>query len=241
MGFTTDTTPPINAKMWMYTTSLEDESHTGWVEQPITYEGIDQDEIIVPNVDDITDDGATIQLVPVTLHLGTINNLVNISNDNISYFRFEIDAAEQGTDLSFEASQPEFIENTQYNIIVYDQDGTKIDSSDASILNTIEKINENAPFIVYDYLITDTELSEDEFTFDPGNDSFTRMTPVDEADKNHYQISEKVTYPGKYYLYIRISPNMSSFGESASTLYERSFIPYIMMFKWNWMIEVKPE
>ena len=241
MNFTTGTTPPINAKMWMYTTSLEGEP--GWVEQTITYRGVDEDEIYVPKVVTTKNESGTVtQVVPVTLHLGTINNLVNISDDNITYFRFEIDAAEQGKDLTFEASQPKYTENTQYNIIVYDQNGTEIDpdnSLDKPILNTIEDINEREPFIVYDYFISDQELSPTNFTFDPGKDGFERMTPVEGADKNHYKISRNVDYTGKYYLYIRISPNMSSFGESASTLYGRNFIPYIMMFKWDWMIEVK--
>lgn len=226
---TTGTTEPIPMKMWIYDTIKEDSS-PGWKSKDITYAS-DGDEIIIPAFVENTAGKYIGKYQVKDLHLGTIDNLVKVKDDNTVYFRFEIDGGENGTNLNM------IIQNPADYLRIYGVDfktGAAV-TADETTLNQVKHVNENEPepLVKYEYALSATEAV-------PGTEAFASINFSDAWDSKtntSYSLTKSTGFSlSKYYLYIKITPSLKSFGKASKHLFKIS--PCQLFFDWDWAIEV---
>lgn len=227
ISVTTGTTPPIEMAMWLYT-DPDEGANPGWVEQPIRYDGTDGGEIVIPAAVTVSENTTSVTYYPQNFHLGTIDNLVRVKKDNIVYCRFKINAQTQGTNLTMNIRLPQ---DSSY-IHVYDKDGVPISNSRNEI-ERLTELNGSRPFLVYQYAVSQEAMTPDS----PGFDALFGGSEWTSAAANAYELQADLTdYSGDYYVYLKISPDLKSFGRATIVLYE--YVPSILLFDWVWEITV---
>lgn len=241
ISFTTGTIEPLKAHMWMYTTDKEDIS-AGWVHYYMNGDGcavtntVDSDDAIqfapsskeneimlIPSVTE-AEDGTSYKYEVKSLHMGTIDNLAKIEDDNVLYFCFEINAAENGKHVTLDITQP-----ADYLQIF---SGTKYDCSSTQI-NDVKTLNTQNALLEYQYAIATTMLS-------PGGAGFESLdfdgSVWSSNGINSYHLEKDVVASGTYYVYIRVIPNLKTFGRMATILYNT--MPCQILMDWDWEINV---
>ena len=93
-------TPPNDLAVWVYTSEEEDEALAAgarWVSKTVTY---DNEVNIFPGAEStVTNNKYTFTLT--SLHLGTVDNLTRLTDDNYVYLRMRIDPVDLGNTISF--------------------------------------------------------------------------------------------------------------------------------------------
>ena len=162
------------------------------------------------------------------MHLGSIVNLVAISEDNQVYFRFDINEEVHGTVLALCTSVA--------GVSGYDQNGRELSKDELTNLNSLEN-EANTSHLVFEYAISKTELTPTDYA----KLVWSEM-PVQETETNDvWLVEEQLSaddYSGDYYLYLRVSPNLNTLLRTARILSAK--MPSQLLFDVNMELEVHP-
>ena len=217
VSFTTGKLNPPPAKMWIYTDEDEDENLAAasrWVEQNVTTVG--SENTAPAAASSVTDGKYTFTLT--SLHLGTIDNLIFLGDDNDVYFRVMIDPATLGNTVAITVAL-----KSADGLELYDAEGTPVtDETEGEHPKTpladLYEINAEKPLLKADYVVSKT--------------AYTPYTMTDGVKNGFSAIGADTTYVApdsdSYYLYLRIRPNLTAFMEATRFLYV--YMPCTMLF-----------
>jgi len=217
ISFTTGKTTPPPVKMWIYTDEEEDEDLAAanrWVEQSVTT--VDSENTAPGSTASVTDGKYTFTLT--TLHLGTVDNLIFLDDDNDVYLRVMIDPETLGNTVAITVA----LKSTD-GIELYDSEGTLVtDETEGANPKTpladLYAIHAVKPLLKADYVVSKT--------------AYTPYTMIDEVRNGFSPIGDDTTYVAPdgddYYLYLRIHPNLAAFMEATRFLYV--YMPCTILF-----------
>ena len=156
-----------------------------------------------------------------SIHLGTIDNLTRLTDDNYIYMRVQIDPADLGHTVAFTAALlPED------GLELYDAEGHLVTDETTgehpkTPLASLYSVNEDAqkgPLLHMDYAISTT--------------SYTPVTMTDEFKETFTTLTENMTYTAPnettYYLYLRIHPNLTAFITATKFIY--TYMPCTILY-----------
>ncbi len=219
ISFTTDklTPPPVN--MWIYTEEDENENlaaENRWVEQSVTTDGSAN---TAPGViSSVTDGKYTFTLT--SLHLGTVDNLIMLDDDNYVYLRVQIDPAALGDSVDITLAL-----QAENGITMYDSTGTLVTDGVGAGAKTpladLYDVNETTPLLLIDYAISKTAYTP-----------YTMDTLAPELKASFATVEPDTTYTApdddSYYIYLRVHPNLAAFMEATRFLYE--YMPCTLLY-----------
>ena len=224
VGFTAGLpTAPETLTVWIYTSEDEDpELAAGarWVQKTVTHD----DEVnIFPGAEDtVLNSKHTFTLT--SLHLGTVDNLTRLTDDNYIYMRMQIDPVDLGHTVAFTATLlPEDgleLYDAEGNLVVDETTGEHPKTPIAS-LYSVNNDAQKGPLLDMDYAISKT--------------SYTPVTMTNEFKETFTTLTEDITYTAPdddtYYLYLRVHPNLTAFITATKFIY--SYMPCTILYSMN--------
>lgn len=210
LSFTTGKLTPPAAKMWIYTNEEENENladENRWVELSMTTDGSAN---IAPGAERSGPVDGKYTFTLTSLHLGTVDNLILLGDDNYVYLRVPIDpvALGNGVSITLELKETDGIE-------LYDSTGAPVTDETTgetprTPLADLYDINETMPLLLIDYAINKNAYTP--YDMPPAlKNSFATVIP-----------GTTYTAPDSdpYYIYMRVHPNLAAFMEATRFLYE---------------------
>lgn len=219
-NFSAGTLPPPTASLWLYSTELEenDPEKLGWVEYSLTGDEQDPHLFHLPQVQSVENE-ETYNFELKSLHLGTVDNLVIMNQDNVVCLRFCFDSEVHGNSVAMLTA--DLSDSLGRMVHLYSSDGVEI--TDAEVYNELETIHAQTPFLQYQGCVSQQEFS-------PNEDAFAELPFSDETrfgeSVNLYENGEP--FEGKYYVYIKIMPNLSAFAPASELL--NAYMPCVVLF-----------
>lgn len=227
VSFDTGTTSPIPVHMWVYNTA--EERDEGWTEYVASADGGEDETAMLPYRLSKTEAGTASKYDVKAMHLGSIVNLVAISEDNQVYFRFDVNGAKHGTVLALRTSVA--------GVSGYDQNGRELSTDELTNLNSLEN-EANTSHLVFEYAISKTEPTSTDYA---GLD-WLEILPMQETGTEDVWLVESelaaADYSGDYYLYLRVSPDLDTLLRTARILSAK--MPSQLLFDVNMELEVHP-
>lgn len=225
VSFDTGTTSPIPVHMWVYNTA--EEGNEGWTEYVASATGGEDETAILPSILSKTgSDGTAYQYDVRAMHLGAINDLISVSNDNIVYFRFDLDGTTHGTNIT--------LRHSFEGISGYNRDGAALS---AEILQNLTALEGQSSHLKYEYAISETPCTPAEEAISLL--SWREMPPqTDESGRDCYLLQGQLNYSEKYYLYLRAYPDLSTLLRTAIILSAQ--MPSQLFFDIKMDLEVHP-
>lgn len=228
----TGTTKPIPVHMWVYNT--EEEGNPGWQQYDATSGERDDERAYLESIlKKPGSDDTTYKYDIRAMHLGAIDNLVAITEDNQVYFRFDVNGAEHGTVLALRTSVA--------GVSGFDQNGEDFFKNSTVELNNLNSLeNEaNTSHLVFEYAISNTAYpTEMEFA----GLGWSVISPKQETGTDDVWLVEPTLsatdYSGDYYLYLRVSPDLDTLLRTAIILSAK--MPSQLLFDVNMELEVHP-
>lgn len=213
-------TPPV-AKMWIYTDEEENENLADadrWVELTVTTDGSAN---IAPGVERSGPVDGKYTFTLTSLHLGTVDNLILLGDDNYVYLRVPINpvALGNGVSITLELKETDGIE-------LYDSTGELVTDETTgenprTPLADLYDINETMPLLLIDYAINKTAYTP-----------YTMDTLAPELKASFATVIPGTTYTApdedSYYIYLRVHPNLAAFMEATRFLYE--YMPCTLLY-----------
>lgn len=210
-------TPPV-AKMWIYTDEEENENLADadrWVELTVTNDGSVN---IAPGAERSGPVDGKYTFTLTSLHLGTVDNLILLGDDNYVYLRVPIDpvALGNGVSITLELKETDGIE-------LYDSTGAPVadettGENPRTPLADLYDINETMPLLLIDYAINKT--------------AYTPYTMTSALKESFATVEPDTTYTAPdedpYYIYLRVHPNLAAFMEATRFLYE--YMPCTLLY-----------
>ena len=216
--FSVGNVPAPEAILWLYSTDLEesDVQARGWVEHLLTGNEQDQYAFFMPKVKSEENNGVyTFDMK--SLQLGTVDNLLTMNNDNVVYLRFGFDSEIHGNSV---ATLDLALSGDKFEI--YDSNGSEV--IDEALKSKLTELDSQTPFLQYQACVSSQELSpdDDEFQELP----FLEGTPF--GNGSDLYSNEVQSIEGKYYIYIKVMPNLSAFAPASELL--NKYMPCIILF-----------
>ncbi len=214
-------TPPPEATLWLYSTDLEESNDDarGWVEHTLTGNEQDPHAFLLPSVQSQESDGVyTFEMK--SLHLGTVDNLVLMTQDNIVCLRFAFDPEIHGNStarLSMDLS-----DTLGQEVRLYDANGGAV--TDTALMEQLMALHEQNSFLQYQACVSTQALSPDDDGFQAL--AFSEETRFGEELDLYDGMNTPITDP--YYVYITITPNLSAFAPASELL--NAYMPCVMLF-----------
>ncbi len=227
-GFGTKTLDSGGVKMYMYN---EDKT---WEEKELIAQGDTKEDYAFPELDmtvnEVNGDTTITALTLNSLHMGTIDNLENIKNDNIFYLKYEIvNTPKNYANINVKYLSEDINIYKSTEILDEYKKLSPEDTEYATLFDTMTTINADTPFIQYEYCISSEDLTtgfENLKFSEKGDCTFSDPDPA--VDLNGNLIEDGVTDGISGYLYIKIEPNLNAFGEAAMLL--NTYMPCIVTF-----------
>lgn len=208
ISFTTGKPTPPPIAMWTYTSEAEDEELAAanrWVSQTVTT--VDNGNTVPGVASSVTDNKYTFTLT--SLHLGTVDNLILLTNDNYVYLRVLIDPVALGNSVEVTLSL-----KPSDGIELFDSTGAPISDEVSgedpqTPLADLYAIDAVTPLLRIDYTVSKTE--------------YTPITMTAALEESFTTVGDNTIYTAPdndpYYIYLRIHPNLSAFMEATRFLY----------------------
>ena len=220
LNFSAGTSPPPAASMWLYSTELEenDPDKLGWVEYSLTEDEQDPHLFRLPQAQSVESEGIyTFELK--SLHLGTVDNLVIMNQDNIVCLRFCFNSEVHGNSVAMLTA--DLSDSLGRMLHLYNSDGVEI--TDARVYSELETIHAQTPFLQYQGCVSSQKLS-------PSEDAFAELPFSEETlfgeSVDLYENAEPLE--GEYYVYIKIMPNLSAIAPASELL--NAYMPCVVLF-----------
>ena len=216
-------TPPDDLAVWVYTSEEEDESLASgarWVSKTVTY---DNEVNIFPGAEStVTNNKYTFTLT--SLHLGTVDNLTRLTDDNYVYLRMQIDPVNLGNTISFTLEL--LAEN---GLELFDAEGNRVfdettgenPKTPLASLYDVNDDEEKGPLLKIDYAISKdpyTPTAMNELTFVAAEEDTTYTAPDTDS----------------YYLYLRVYPNLSAFIVGTKFIY--TYMPCTILYSMHFSV-----
>ena len=221
-GFSVGTVPPPEATMWLYSTEFDENGNSqnvGWKEIDMTQNESDPYAFAIPEISFEENDGIyTFEMK--SLQLGTVDNLVIMNLDNIVYLRFAFDSSVHGNGMA--RIDTELSNSLGELIQIYDSNGLKV--TDASLKEDLLEICEETSFLQYQGCISSEKLSPDVSDFN--NLEFSDAAFFGDSIDLYENGQQRVE--GKYYVYLKIMPNLSAFAPASELL--NQYMPCTVLF-----------
>jgi len=230
VAFDTEETNPIPVHMWIYNTVKERDQ--GWKKYTATVNSQNSEEAVLPSILVQNTAGSTYKYTLKSMHLGSVDNLVTLSDDQIVYCRFDISTQEHGTLIQLDITQP------TNSISGYGRTGQALPTDVIDALNELDADN---PHLIYSYAYSNK-------AYEPGQNGFDQLTFqsqdwTEDDVKNKYHLAMDIGQADdrsseNYYLYLRITPDLHTLGRDAIIL--RANMPCQLLFDWDWELTVHP-
>ena len=216
-------TPPNTLAVWIYTSEDENpELAPGarWIQKTVTNDG---EANIFPGSED-TVVGNTHTFTLTSLHLGTVDNLTRLTDDNYVYMRVQIDPVHLGDTVAFTAALL-----AEGGLELYDAEGNLVVDETTgehpkTPIASLYEVNDDAqkgPLLDTDYAISKT--------------AYTPATMTDEFKATFTTLTDSTTYTAPdgdaYYLYLRVHPNLTAFITATKFIY--SYMPCTILYSMN--------
>ena len=177
----------------------------------------------------------TFQYMLPSVHIGAVDNLGFIKNDNKLYFRFEITPTKHGSCITINADFYRDLENSVYSVDLIDENNNVVTvdkpleaGSTESMIEYLDNLNstEGSELIQFKYAISTEALAPttddtNDLDDDGINDDFAKLEflpiPKGEGVKAENQTQN-------YYVFIEITPNLESITKIVDYIYNCLFL-----------------
>lgn len=224
VSFDTGTTSPIPVHMWVYNTAAE--GNEGWTEYPAYFAaGKDETAILASSLSKTADGGTAYQSHVRAMHLGAINDLISISDDNKVYFRFDLNGTDHGTVIT--------LQHSFAGISGYNREGSALSDE---ILQKLTALEGETPHLIYEYAISEEAYAPAEASSELNWREISIQE--DENGRDCYLLQEQLNYNEAYYLYLRAYPDLNTLLQTALILSAQ--MPSQLFFDIEMELEVHP-
>jgi hypothetical protein len=221
LGLSAGDLVPPEGVMWLYDSAadLEAAQPGGWVQHTLTPNDGDGFLMQAPGVEQTQTEGAH-SFALRSLHLGTVDNLVTLSEDNTVVLRFAFDSTLHGNgsvEVLFTLGG-----TLAQSVQVYDKDGAA--HTDAATIEALELACASSPFLQYAACIDTRAIAPDDAEF-----STLAFGDHVMAGERVQLITDAATAPeGAYYVYVSITPNLTPFTAASEAL--NRYMPCTLLF-----------
>lgn len=214
VSFDTGTTSPIPVHMWMYNTAEEGEQ--GWqVYSASATGGEDETASLASSLSKTADGGTAYQIDVKAMHLGSIHNLISVTDDNRVYFRFDLNGTDHGTVIT--------LQHSFAGISGYNRESSPLSDD---ILQKLTALEGKTPHLKYKYAVSETEYTPANI---PSESFWTDTRP------ENLHVGK---YSGDYYLYLLVEPDLNTLLRTAIILSAQ--MPSQLFFDIDMELEVHP-
>ena len=213
VSFDTGTTKAIPVHMWVYNTA--EEGVEGWKEYSASADGGEDETAILTSILSKTADGTASKYDVKTMHLGSIHNLISVSDDNRVYFRFDLNGTDYGTVIT--------LQHSLAGISGYNKEGSALSDD---ILQNLTALEGRTPHLKCKYAISKDKYTPGDI---PSGPFWTDTRP------ENLRAGE---YSGAYYLYLLVEPDLNTLLHTAIILSAQ--MPSQLLFDIDMELEVHP-